>query len=355
MKRYVLVLLSFTVGFFVAGVVWGVWSLRLRDQRIARSTPLRVVCGENWLSAQALEKFSLEHNVRIEQYTYAHPSDFLRQMANADGKVDLVCTSSLLVRSLIRSRWLRKSDFASLSNVKLIAVDFTHLPYDPDLQYTVPLFWNLYGFFGKGDLPKLTTWKQTWLHKKGSLWGDEINLLHLMNSLHLNAEERLVEEQTSEGIGLAFKKFTKSSVRFLKPETTPIAAEAMTADVDWIQLPLGRVARLLGKDSPYRFWLPEDGATVDVGVLAIGERSAQPELARLLINELLATNEALNTHLQLATGVLHVSLSGLSSITDLQKPEALRQFPLNRLHFPDLDVQDLPSFQKAFDGSSDSQ
>lgn len=350
MKKYVLVLLSFTVGFFVAGVLWGIWSLQLRDQRIARSTPLRVLCGENWLSAQTLEKFSLEHNVRIEQYTYAHPSDFLRQMANADGKVDVICTSSLLVRSLTRSRWLRKADFASLANVKFLAVDFTHLPYDPDLQYTVPLFWNLYGFFGKGDLPKVTTWKQTWLNKKISLWGEELNLLHLMNSLHLNSGERLVAEQTSEGIGLAFQKFTKSTVRFLKPETTPIAAEAMIANADWIQLPLGRVARLLGRDSPYRFWLPEDGATVEVGVLAIGERSAQPELARVLINDLLATDEALKTHQQLDTGVVHASLSGLSSITELQKPEALRQFPLNRLRFPDLDVQELPSFQKAFDG-----
>lgn len=287
-------------------------------------------------------------------FTYEHPSDFLRQVANSNGKIDVICVSSFLVKSLVRSRWLKSVDYASLPNMKLISVDFSSLPYDPEGRYTVPLFWNLYGFFGKGETPGRTSWKQTWESKKVTLWGEELNLLNLMNVLKLNQEaERNGEAQDQSEALLAstFKKFSRGTIDFFKPQGAAISAEAMVNGVDWIQLPLSRVARLLGNDSPYHFWLPEEGAAIEVGVLGIGERATQPELAKALINELINTPHAIQTHTQLNMGVVHSSMSGLGSIAKLQKPEAIREFPLTQFSFPDLDVQDLPRFQKIFDES----
>jgi spermidine/putrescine-binding protein len=351
MKKYLRHAAGLVVVFFAAGYVWGHWSRRLQAHRIAHSVPLRVLCGEKWLSLATLEKFSIDNDIRIEHYTYSNPGDFLRQLANADGKVDVICSSSLLVRSLVRSHWLKKGGLSDLPNLKLLSGDFQHLPYDSADEYTVPLFWNLYGFFGKGERPK-ASWRQTWASSRVSLWGEELNVLHLMNRLDLNAGERLIEDQRIERISHAFKKFLKGSLHFYKPVAGPLNAEAVAGKFDWLELPLGHVADLLaGKDSPYRFWLPEDGATVEVGTLSIGEKSAQPELARALINELLSTPSALVTHQQLDAGVVHKTLSGQTPA--LQKPEALRLFPLNRLNFPDVDVQDLPHFQKVFASKTD--
>lgn len=349
MKRYFLISLTFAFLFFMGGLGWGVWLHKKRAAQLAQSTPLRILCGENWLSQEGLEKFSRDHDVRIEQFTYTHPSDFLRQMANADGKVDVVCTSSLLVKSLVHSHWLKKMDFLTLSNIKNINADFLHLSYDPTSEYTVPLFWNLYGFFGKGVQPKSSTWKQTWSSKKVSLWGEELNVLYMMDRLDLNSSDRLVEDQTVESIAAAFKKFTKGTLQFLKPQLTSFSGDASMPQVDWIQIPLARVAKLLVENTDYHFWLPEDGASIEVGVLAVGDKSAQPELALALVNELISTPQALATHSQLDTGVVHNTLGPSVAIQGLHKPEALRQFPLNRLRFPDLDVEELPRFQKVFE------
>jgi spermidine/putrescine transport system substrate-binding protein len=353
MKKYVLAVAIIALCCFVGGILWGTWSLQLRRQKLAQSAPLRVLCGESWLPLSALEKFSQENNVRIEQYTFRHSGDFLRQMANADGKIDVICTSSLLVRSLVRSHWLKKTNFSTLPNMKLISIDFAHLPYDPNSEYTVPLFWNLYGFVGKSEPPKLT-WRQIWQTKHIALWGDELNVLHQMSRLDLNAEERIEEDQKTEALGLAFKKFTRGGIRFLKPDiAVPPTSDAVLGRAEWVQLPLSYIAPVLSSpDSPYHFWLPEDGATVEVGVLTIGERSTQPDLAQQLINELIDTPQAQQTHAQLGAGVVHSSLNGLASLNALQKPEALRKFPLNRLSFPDVDVQDLPRFQKIFEDST---
>jgi spermidine/putrescine transport system substrate-binding protein len=350
-KKFAWILLGLGAVFFVSGIGWGIWTHKRRVEDLAKAVPLRVLCAENWISDAALEKFSREHNVPIKQWTYTRPSDFLRQLANADGKVDVLCTSSLLVKSLVRSHWLKKMNFQSLPNAKLLAVDFEHLPYDPDSEYSAPLFWTLYGFFGKEPQPKIATWKQTWQSKKVSLWGDELNILQLVTKNGVNVEQRLQEEEAkpSKSVEDDIRRFTKAAAHILKPDAAPVAADAMTEKVDWVLLPLAKVASALGQDSPFHFWLPEDGATLELGVLGVGEKSAQPELAMRLINELISTDEAMASHERLGMGVVHSSLSNLASIAALQKPSALREFPLNRLRFPDLSVESLPRFQKIFD------
>lgn len=364
MKRNFWLAAICAVLFFIAGMGWGIWHHHRHTQEMAISLPLRILCHDKWLDPATLNRFSSTHNIRIEFFTYEKPSDFLKQMANTNGKIDVLCVSSFLVKSLIRSHWLKSVDYASLPNMKQIAVDFSVLPYDPQGNYTAPLFWNLYGFVGKGETPKQTSWRSTWQSKKLAIWADELNVLNLMNTLKLEelrqkevktmvpmdseSEEETIEDQHSEALVATFKKFSKGTIDYF---TFPKTVETLSSKVDWVQLPLAIVAKLLEKESPYHFWLPEEGSAVEVGVLAIGEKSVQPERSLELINELISTNDALYTHSKLGMGVVHSSLSGLNTVSRLQKPEALREFPLNKLIFPDVDLQDLPRFQKIYNES----
>jgi spermidine/putrescine-binding protein len=352
MKRYLVFGLTVGAAFFCFGLGWGAWNKRRQADALARSTPLRVLCAENWLSNATLEKFSQTHSVRIQQWTYARPSEFLRQMANADGKVDVICASSMLVRSLIHSHWIRKMEVGQMENAKLISVDFTHLPYDPADEYTVPLFWNLLGFFGRDEPPYVLSWKRVWQTAKIALWGDELNILHIMSRLGLNIESRLEEEpdrHTGKTVDDDIRRLSQSAVHFIKPAVGEMAGEDEAGDNEWIQVPVARVARMMSADSDLHFWLPEDGAIMDLGVLSVGDKSTQPELAVQLINELVSTGHALEAYERLHAGVVHNSLSGLNTIAPLQKPEALRKFPLNQLQFPDLSLDALPRFEKIFD------
>ena len=340
---------------FGIGAYWGFWSHNQRQAALAQTPPLRVLCAENWIPDSVLKTFSAKRNISVVQWTYANPNEFLRQMANSDGKIDVICTSSLLLKSLISSHWIKKMDYTTLENSKYISVDFMHLPYDPDSEYSVPVFWNLYGFFGKGESP-LSSWKQTIQSNKVSLWGDELNVLNLLSRNGIKIEERL-QDSENKNLEIDIRKFIQSVAHIYPPSSTAISAETITAKVDWIQIPLAQVARLVGETSPYRFWLPTDGGTVDVGLFAIGEKSERAELAMDLINHLISSEQALDLHKRIGGSVVHTSLNHLDSIAPLQKAEALRRFPLTRYVFPNLSVDAIPRFQKLFSEKpkSDSQ
>lgn len=346
MKKLIKHILLASLPFFAAGLGWGFWSHKQRTLAMAKNPPLKVLCAENWLPDQVLRQFSAEHQVSIQQWTYANPSEFLRQMANADGKIDVVCTSSLLLKSLISSNWIKKAHYSQLENSKYISVDFLHLPYDGDSEYSIPAFWNLYGFFGKGESAS-ASWKQTLQSKKVALWGEELNVMNLLTRTGVKIEERLQDSET-KSLESDLKKFWQSVVSIYEPTTNAISAEAITAKVDWIQIPLSHVARLLGESSPYKFWLPTDGGTIDVGIYTIGEKSEQADMALSLINFLISSDQALELHKRLGGGVVHTSLNHFDSIAPLQKAEALRRFPLTRYTFPDLSVDAIPRFQKFF-------
>jgi spermidine/putrescine transport system substrate-binding protein len=345
-RTFVKPLLWLAFAFFLLGSAWGFWSDGQRKLALAQSPPVRVLCADNWIPDSVLKEYSARRNVSIQQWTYSNPSEFLRQMANADGKVDVICTSSLLLRSLINSRWVKKMPFGDLENAKYISVDFLHLPYDPASEYSLPAFWNLYGFFGKGEAQTASA-KQTLQSKKVTLWGDELNVLNLLARSGVKIEERLQDSET-KSLETEVRKFLHGAAGIYHPTAAAISGEAVTRGVDWILLPLSQVSRLIGDSSPYRFWLPSDGGTVDVGLFAIGERSEHAEIAMDLINFLTSSEQALEMHKRMGAGVVHTSLNHLESIAPLQKAEALRRFPLTRYIFPEVNVEAIPRFQKFF-------
>lgn len=337
---------------FALGWTWGFWSEGRRKLAMTKSPPLRVLCAENWLSDATLKKFSADRSVSIQLWTYANPGEFLRQMANADGKVDVICTSSLLLKSLVASRWVKKMPFKELPNSQHISVDFLHLPYDGNSDYSIPIFWNLYGFFGKGKNKDLAL-NQTLKAQKVSVWGDDLNILNLAIKSGIRIEERLQDTEV-KSLETDIRKFLSSLSGVVPTSPLTISAEALTSSADWVHMPLALVSRLLGETSPYQFWLPTDGGTVDVALFTIGDKSERPEVAFDLINELISSDEALAIHKRVQSGVVHTSLNNLNSVAPLQRAEALRRFPLTRYNFPNLSVDAIPRFQKMFADSKSS-
>lgn len=332
---------------FAIGVSYGVWQTHQKKKLLARTAPLRVLCNEKWLDNASLEKISEKLGFPIQLFTYSRPIELVRQMANTDGKIDVICVSSFLSNSLIQSHWLKQIDLNKIPNAKLISVDFTHLAYDPDANHTVPLFWNLYGFFGKGkETP--TTYKQALQNKSLSVWNDSLNLLYLLTTSGVDIVSRLEIEQDNK-LESDIKHFIASLGHMFTPNNLPINAEAALTHSDWIQLPLAQVSRLLGDSSPYHFSLPADGGFLELGLLAVGEKSERPTQALQLINELIAPDHALSVHKRLGAGVVHPILAHLDSVAPLQRPEAIRQFPLNRLKMPELKIEAIPRFQKVYD------
>ncbi|MBX3022292.1 MAG: hypothetical protein KF799_11520 [Bdellovibrionales bacterium] len=345
MSRTSRIIIAAIMACFFGGVGFSLWRAKQHRLQMANALPLRILCADKWLSPEVIDRFAREHRVPVQLFTYGRPSEFLRQMANADGKVDVICSSSFLTRSLVRSRWLKKEDYAGVDNAKTLAVDFLHMPYDPRAEFGLPLFWNLYGFFGKGDQVEPTL-KQTLSARKVALWGEELNVLSLLTHSGVRIEERL-EQEDNRGLDNDIHEFVRSITQVVKPGKPLTDAAAFMGKADWVIAPLSRVSTWLDKE--HHFVLPEDGAAMEVGLLSVGEKSPQPELALALINELMDPKHALATHKRLGAGVVHSTLDNVDSISAWQRPQALRQFPLNRLRFPDLNVETLPRFEKIYD------
>lgn len=345
MNRTAKILLGLVLVCFAFGVGWGLWYGQQRKKQMAQAAPLRVLCAENWISPELLERFSHEHGVPVQLFTYARPGEFLRQMANSDGKVDVVCTSSFLLRSLVRSKWIRQADYMQLPNAATLAVDFVHLPYDTGPNYGLPLFWNLYGFFGKAAALD-GEFKDVLHAKKVALWGEELNVLNLLAQSGVNLQQRLEQEQ-SKGFDDDVRGFIRSVAQVIAPKSLGAERPAWLDKWDWVVLPLAQVTAFLDKDA--HFLIPEDGAAMEVGVLAVGDKSAQPELAMALLNELIHPDHALEAHRRLKAGLVHRTFDNVDSISPWLRPQALRKFPLNRLRFPDLNVETLPRFEKIYD------
>ena len=323
--------------FFALGVGSRLWWGEHVRQRMAYATPLRLLCAEGWLSSERLEAFSAKHHVPIQHFTYANPTEMLRQLANSDGKIDVVCSPSSLIRSLARNQWIRKYPYREMSQARALAIDFLQLPYDQNSEYSVPIFWDLYGFFGRPERLEVTT-KQLLQTKKVGLWNDDLNLSQLMVLANLKGKPDTLLKNAARRI--------------------PVQAEAGSPDkllngLDWAQVPLNRVSAWLNES--YHFVLPEEGSSLILGTLAIGDKASQPDLAAKLINDLISTEHALEVHKRLHTGVVHRTLDNDENIPAWLRPQGLRRFALTRIKFPDIEIESLLGSEKSMAQEADER
>ena len=312
----------FQAPFIVVALLLGatliLWWPRLRPPP---PTALRILCPENWLSAARLEDFANRRHAKLNLFTYSTPGEFVRQMANADGRLDVVCAPSFAVRALIKNQWLKRLDYLSLPPVNAIAADFLHLPYDPRGEFTVPLFWDAYGLVGKPETDEANI----------RLWAaDDWVLMTQLSKAEAAALDQTLRRWAAKPGRLSHRA-----------RSLPDALGNFSAAL----LPRSQVARW---EHPAPLNLPGAGAPLEVGLLAVGERSASPRLALDLVEDLLSVDHAREVHARLGKSFVQSAFNEDPSVADEQRPKALRQLELNRLQFPDLDLDLIPRFSQSF-------
>lgn len=316
-----------------------------KKQASNRDASLRVLCAESWFPSSVWDEFANQQQISIQLFTYRTPNEFLRQMANSDGKVDVICTSSWLLKSLVHSHWVKNIRSEEFRALEKVAVDFLHLPHDPQGEYSIPLFWDLYGFFGKRSASDISA-AQLIQSKRVGVWADELSLFSLVTQVGVHIERR-EEQEDVKGLRDDMHSFVKSVTRFTSPQTQFNDPKDFLGGLEWTQAPLSMVAPWL-KDPSYRFALPVEGGAMEIGLLAIGEKSTQTATAVKLINSLLSDEVALDLHQRLHVGVIQSTLNNAATIPEGLRPQALRQFPLTRLYFPNLGTEILPAFERVY-------
>jgi spermidine/putrescine transport system substrate-binding protein len=329
--------------FFALGVSWGVLSARgLPFTSKGQKTPLTVICPKAWLPPAVAEEISHNLKTKIVQLDFQSWSEFVRLIANTQGEADVICFHSFLAKDLIQSKFLERAQFQSLDSFRYVSVDFLKLPFDPEFDFSVPLFWGVNGFVVRDN--NLTTWKNAWpaLGQKMSLLFPDLELLWRMNISGL--------ELTEEDAGDASRKLQSFVQSFSHSLSGLSANRPELSDDDLkkfqiIQLSSGPAALFLKSHPDWKYWLPTDGVSLWFGMAGIGSKSKMKPLARRFVDELMDPSQALTLHRMLGHGVVQAALDNNDQILPMQKARYLREVPLDRVRFPNLMLEILPHWE----------
>lgn len=322
------------------GLGWGFLSARFGG---GSNGELIVLCPKTWLPPEITEDVSRRLKVRVVQLDFDSWSSFVRLLANTQGKADVVCFHSFLAKDLIQSHFLDKSQFKNLSRFSHVSVDFFKLPFDPEFDFTAPLFWGVNGFVVKDVAP--TTWKTAWPaqgHKMSLLYPD-LELLSRMkqSGLDLHDEEEGDTSKKLDGFVQGFLK-SLSDVSAGRPDLS----EADLAKFQYVQISSGPAAVFLKNHPDWKYWLPSDGVSLWFGMAGVGQHSRLKVQAREFINELLKPERALALHKLLNHGVVQAALDSDDHVLPMQKARYIREIPLDRVRFPDLSLEILPRWER---------
>lgn len=335
-------IISVVSGFFVLGLGWGIYSNRYNG---GSKGELVILCPKAWLPPEITEGVSRSLKVRIVQLDFDSWSAFERLLANTQGKADVICFHSFLARDLIQSHFLDKAQFQSLSRFRQVSVDFLKVPFDPQFDFSVPLFWGVNGFAVKDT--SAATWKAAWPaqgHKMSLLYPD-LELLARMKQSGLEVHDDEEEsDDDSKKVAVFVDGFLKnlSDISAGRLDSKP----EDLAKFQYIQMSSGPASLFLKDHPDWKYWLPADGVNLWFGMAGIGENSRHKSLAREFINELLKPERALALNKVLHHGLVQSAFDSDEHILPMQKARYIREIPLDRVRFPDLTMEILPRWER---------
>lgn len=347
MKRFfTLTLISAGIAFGL-GLLWAQRSFHILKHFRGPIT-LKVLCDENYLPQELLETYSKRSGVTFQFWTYNKPSEFVRQVANAGPDIDVMCFPSFLTKSLIDTQVLREMNPQELENFAQVSVDFHNLPFDPNFEYSIPLFWNVFGFIAKDKTVLADTWREQWRKnpRKIELWEEEASAYFTMLQTGLEHTQWEDENQTRK-LNEWIKNFVGQTHGWTTRESLEKKLNELGENLELIQVPSGLAGDVLKRRPDLVYWAPADGMLMSVILLGQGKSTRFPKEGFDLINWLIDGPQALKVQ-QFSHGSMVQPVFDGSELHDLQKASYMRNVPLGRLKFNEMELDAIPRFEKLF-------
>ena len=343
------------VGFFAFGTLWGFYGAPLRLS--GNGTTLTLVCKEDWLSKETVQRVERRLGVKIEKTSFNSWAEYLGLLANSQGHFDLVCTHSFLAKDLLSSQWIDKFDYKSLEAYRGIAPEFRSLPFDPEQSFYVPIGWLINGFATEKDSRLNLSWKSLWpgQGKKLSLSYPDLELYvrMRMDDFEIDPEKQGRYNREPESEAARFLR-TLGSVH---SPTRKLDSEMLKIH-EVLQVTNSQLSRMENK-SKLNYTALADGTNIWFLLVGVGSQSAHKELAREVVEELLSPRTS--EELRILNGFAHIlsHFNDAPQVPTEMKATFMREFPLRSIRFPDLDLEGLPQWEtmtnKLLEGSAPSK
>ncbi len=247
----------------------------------------------NWseyIDPKILRDFEKQFNAKVQTPLYESNEDLLGKLKQGGVSYDVIVPSDYIVPVMLKQGLLRKLERSKIPNFKNLNSKFVNTSFDPKSQYTVGYQWGSTGIvYSKKAYPNVNpSWgilfdaKQT----KGNfqMMDDPrvtigAALKYLGKSLNskkledLKAAEALISSAKARSKG--FVDGTSASKR--------IISGLLTAAITYN----GEGNKYVKEDRNVGFFIPKEGSTFALDVMAIPASSKNPDLAHQFINYLL--------------------------------------------------------------------
>lgn len=313
---------------FLWGAWWGFYNYEREHPKAPRGSIVKVLAEKGYFSSAFLEDFEKNFKFHIELTERQSTQELLRESLSHFSEYDVLVLPSFTLKSFLIENLFAPLD-SNLSRLfSNVSIDFQHLDFDPDNRFLMPLSWSISGFvlntkLATGFSESLPDLLQA---KSVALLDSPVEIFSIASKLK-PVLKNWVETDQTESISEMLKDLRKKNVVF---ETDTRVRISSDSGVVVAQMSQGRAAKLMGPQSPYKFFLPKERGTLKISYVGISRSAPNRTLAQSFIDILLrpAWNKKLVQ--QNEEGAVVMALND-SDLPPLQRPSFIREVPLSRV------------------------
>ncbi len=274
-----------------------VFVLALSACSSAPKETLKVFNWGEYIDESLLTEFEREYNVNIVYETFdSNESMYIKLQTGSH--YDVIVPSDYMIQRLIEEDFLMEIDVSELENLDGLMPETLNKAYDPEMKYSVPLYWGDFGIvYNKTVVDKEDVESQGW----------EVLLnTKYANSLYMYDSER--DSFTPALISLGYSLNTESETELreaadwlkrVNSSMQPVYAgddsidQMINESKDMALMYSGDAAYVMTENENLDYYVPVEGSNVWQDAMVIPKNADNPELAMKFMDFLLRPESAL--------------------------------------------------------------
>ncbi|MDD5201447.1 MAG: spermidine/putrescine ABC transporter substrate-binding protein [Terrimicrobiaceae bacterium] len=249
---------------------------------------LNLFCWSEYVPQSVIDRFTKATGIKVNVENYASNEEMKNKLLSGGGQYDLIQPSEYIIEAFIKNDLLLKLDHSLIPNLKNLAPEFQHLPFDPNHDYSVPWMAGTVGIVVNTELipDDIKGYADVFQDKyKGRIvvlddareivsWGLET----LGIPVNQVSDENLEKVKPLVAKWLPLVKVYDSD----SPKTALLNGD-VAVGVVWS----GEGAILTHENKKFKWVLPSEGVHLFVDSLAVPKTATHPKNAQLFMNFIL--------------------------------------------------------------------
>ena len=249
---------------------------------------LNLFCWSEYVPQSVIDRFTKATGIKVNVENYASNEEMRTKLLAGGGQYDLIQPSEYMIEAFIKEGLLQKLDKEMIPNLKNLAPEFQHLPFDPDHDYTVPWMAGTVGIVVNTELvtDDIKGYKDVFQDK-------------FKNKIVVLDDAREIVSWGLDTLGIPVNEMSDENLAKVKPVVAQWLPLVKVYDSDSPKTALlngdvalgivwsGEGALLLREDKKFKWVLPAEGAHLFVDSLAIPAKAQHPKNAELFMNFIL--------------------------------------------------------------------